>query len=211
MTNDNKNLLIEIRKSYRLLFDYQSKLLALVKYISGKYGYNYNGGYPKFSNNQPRQGSGNLDNWAWDWLNLYFHEFNFGTKKNKTGDALTFALFILNDDGYFLSCQNEQRNVGRVNPDKFEKTERSHSKLIFVVGFNCWSGKAYFAENNWCNQRITLEEKGLHEEETGKMFYKSYPLENFFDENDVLQQLSDFESECQDIGIPFYQVKMKIE
>ena len=82
--------------------------------------------------------------------------------------------------------------------------------MLFVVGLNCWSGKAYFAENNWCNQRLALEEKGFHEEENGKMFYKSYPLENFFEENDVLKQLADFERECLALGIPFNQIKMKI-
>lgn len=206
-----QDILVEIRKAYRLLFDYQTKLLALVKYIGGKYGYNYNGGYPKFSNNQPRQGSGNLDAWAWDWLNLYFHEFHFGSKKIDTTTKNYFSVFILNDDGYFQACQKEQRNVGRVNPHKFEKPENSNTKLIFVVGLNIWTGKAYFADINWCNQRLTLEEKGIHEEENGKMFYKSYPLENFFEENDVLNQLADFEKECQSIGIPFKQVKMEIK
>ena len=205
-----QDILIEVRKAYRLLFDYQTKLLALVKYIGGKYGYNYNGGYPKFSANQPRQGSGNLGSWAWDWLNLYFHEFNFGSKKIDNNTKIYFSLFILNDDGYFQACQKEQRNVDRLNPAKFEKSERSHSKLIFVGGLNCWSGKAYFAENNWNNQRLSLEEKGIHEEENGKMFYKSYPLENFFEESDVLEQLKDFEKECHAIGIPLNQVEMKI-
>lgn len=206
-----QDILTEVRKAYRLLFDYQTKLLALVKYIGGKYGYNYNGGYPKFSNNQPRQGSGNLDDWAWDWLNLYFHEFHFGSKKIDHNTKMYFSLFILNDDGYFLACQKEQQNVGRVNPNKFEKPENSNSKLIFVVGLNCWTGKAYFADINWCNQRFTIEEKGIHEDENGKMFYKTYPLENFFEENNAIVQLSDFERECHAIGIPFKQIKMEIK
>lgn len=206
-----QDILTEVRKAYRLLFDYQTKLLALVKYIGGKYGYNYNGGYPKFSNNQPRQGRGNLDDWAWDWLNLYFHEFHFGSKKIDVNTKMYFSLFILNDDGYFLACQKEQQNVGRVNPNKFEKPENSNSKLIFVVGLNSWIGKAYFAENNWSNQRFTLEEKGIHEDENGKMFYKTYPLENFFEENNAIVQLADFERECHVIGIPFKQIKMEIK
>ena len=206
-----QDILTEVRKAYRLLFDYQTKLLALVKYIGGKYGYNYNGGYPKFSNNQPRQGRGNLDDWAWDWLNLYFHEFHFGSKKIDVNTKMYFSLFILNDDGYFLACQKEQQNVGRVNPNKFEKPESSNSKLIFVVGLNCWTGKAYFADINWCNQRFTIEEKGIHEDENGKMFYKTYPLENFFEENNAIVQLADFERECQAIGIPFKQIKMEIK
>ena len=206
-----QDILTEVRKAYRLLFDYQTKLLALVKYIGGKYGYNYNGGYPKFSNNQPRQGSGNLDNWAWDWLNLYFHEFHFGSKKIDDNTKIYFSVFILNDDGYFLACQKEQQDIGRKNLSKFEKTENSNSKLIFVVGLNCWTNKAYFVEKKWCNSSFTLEEKGIHEDENGKMFYKTYPLENFFEENNAIVQLADFERECQAIGIPFKQIKMEIK
>ena len=60
-----------------------------------------------------------------------------------------------------------------------------------MVGLNCWTGKAYFSDINWCNQRFTIEEKGIHEDENGKMFYKTYPLENFFEENNAIVQLSD--------------------
>ena len=63
---------------------------------------------------------------------MYFHEFNFGSKKIDNNTKIYFSVFILNDDGYFQACQKEQRNVGRVNPSKFEKPESSNSKLIFV-------------------------------------------------------------------------------
>ena len=43
------------------------------------------------------------------------------------------------------------------------------------------------------------------------MFYKTYPLENFFEENNAIVQLADFERECQAIGIPFKQIKMEIK
>lgn len=206
-----QDILVEVRKAYRLLFDYQTKLLALVKYIGGKYGYSYNGGLPKFSKNQARLGGGKLDDWAWDWLNLYFHEFHFGNKKIDDNTKIYFSVFILNDDGYFQSCQKEQQDIGRKNLSKFEKPENSNSKLIFVVGLNCWTNKAYFVEKNWCNSSFTLEEKGIHEDESGKMFFKSYPLENFFEENNVLQQLADFENECKKLEIPFHQIQLKVE
>lgn len=210
MTQNNTDILVEVRKAYRLLFDYQTKLLSLVKFIGGRFGYTYSGGFPKFSGNAPREGKGNLDSWSWDWLNLYFHEFHFGEKVNAIGDKLTFSVFILIDDGYFQTFDKNGGTAKRLNVDKFEKVEFSKSKLILVVGYNCWLGEAYFVENNWCNQKFTLEEKGLHKDEKGKMFFKSYPLQNFFDEVDVKMKLNDFEKECNLLNIPFNQIEMKI-
>lgn len=210
MIQNNTDILVQIRKAYRLLFDYQAKLLGLVKYVGGNFGYSYRGGYPKFSGNQPRLGQGNLDNWAWDWLNLYFHEFHFGEKADAVGNKLTFAVFVLIDDGYFQTFPETKENSNRTKIEKFEKAEFSKSKLLFVVGHNCWSGNAFFSENNWCNKHFTLDEKGLHEEEKGKMFFKSYPLENFFEEHDAKKQLDDFEKECNLLRIPFNQIEMKV-
>ena len=71
MENNNLNQsLIEVRKAYRILFDYQSRILDLISYIAGKTQFNYNGGYSKFSNSGPRDGKGKLNFWAWDWLNF---------------------------------------------------------------------------------------------------------------------------------------------
>lgn len=210
MTQDNNDLLLQIRKAYRLLFDYQTKLLGLVKYIGGRFGYNYEGGYPKFSGNGPREGKGNLERWSWDWLNLYFHEFHFSAKVNANGDKLSFAVFILIDDGYFQAFPECKDNSDRIKVEQFEKAELSQSKLILVVGYNCWCRSAYFAENNWNNKHFTLEEKGLHEDEIGKMFFKSYSVQSFFEEGDVKLQLNDFEKECHLLDIPFSQIEMKI-
>lgn len=206
---NNKQLLTEVRKAYRLLFDYQSKLLALVNYIGGKFGYNYAGGYPKFSNNQPRQGSGYLDNWAWDWLNLYFHEFRFRTDE-KTN--ISFSIFLLNDDGFFQSCK-EVENINykeKTNLDYFKKPELSTSRLIFVVSHNSYISDFAIAERNWNTLQFTLEKKGFYTNEKGKLYFKSYPLENFFEESDVALQLNDFVRECHAVGIPFNQVEMKV-
>ena len=210
MTQNNTETLLQVRKAYRLLFDYQTKLLGLVKYIGGRFGYTYQGGYPKFSGNQPRMGSGNLNNWSWDWLNLYFHEFHFGEEATANGDKLTFAVFVLIDDGYFQTFEQNDGMAKRLNVDQFEKVEFSNSKLILVVGKNLWSVNSYFLENNWCNKHFTLEEKGLYEEGNNKMFFKSYPLQNFFEEEEVKIQLNDFQKECNHLNIPFNQIEMKI-
>lgn len=77
--NELDKSLVEVRKAYRILFDYQTRILDLVKYIGQKTQFSYSGGYSKFSNSGPNNGRGSLDLWAWDWLNFYFYEFNFGS------------------------------------------------------------------------------------------------------------------------------------
>ena len=98
MPQNIKDTLQEARKAYRFLYDYQKRILDLVSYIGGKYGFRYRGGYSKFSNSSPRDGKGNLGNWAWDWLNLYFYEFNFEPKRQvKTPFILQFSYLMIQD------------------------------------------------------------------------------------------------------------------
>ena len=81
MQKEVESAFTEVRKAYRLLADYQRKVLDLVDFIGSSFGRTYSGGYPKYGNPSPRNGRGSLDYWSWDWLNLYFYEFHFGTEK----------------------------------------------------------------------------------------------------------------------------------
>ena len=75
--NDIDKITLEARKAYRFLFEYQAHILDLMKFIQSSYGLKYIGGYSMFSNSTPQRGKGNLDNWSWDWLNMYFYQFAF--------------------------------------------------------------------------------------------------------------------------------------
>jgi hypothetical protein len=97
MLEDNNDILLEIRKSYCLLFQYQARILDLIGFIGDSFECKYEGGYPRFSNSAPNKGKGRLDNWAWDWLNMYYYEFNFTRKSAK----ITFSVFLLNDTGFY--------------------------------------------------------------------------------------------------------------
>ena len=98
--DDIQQVLLDVRKSYRFLYQYQKRILDLISFIGGKYNRQYSGGLAKFSSPAPRNGGGNLGCWAWDWLNMYFYEFYFGTEKQEN-DNITFSVFLVNDTGYF--------------------------------------------------------------------------------------------------------------
>lgn len=208
MEDSTKNeIMTDVRKAYRLLFEYQTRLLALVKFIGGKYGFDYHGGYPRFSNNQPRQGSGSLDFWAWDWLNLYFHEFRFTTNENH----ISFSVFALNDDGFYQSCQEAGCAQDKLNTQEFKLPEQSNSKLILVASYQSWIVQFPIAALNWNTVDFTLTDKGTQTNDKGVLFFKSYAIEHFFNQNDALIQLADFEKECQNHGIPLKQIVLEKE
>lgn len=203
--NNTKELLAEVRKSYRLLYQYQKRILDLVDYIGKKYGLSYNGGYPKFSGIAPRNGSGNLNSWAWDWLNLYYYEFHFGNKKSGD-DTLFFSIFLLNDNGFFKA--NNERKINKTSISKFTDSDDSESELIFVVGKNLWEGWGY----NWDEPEFILKKFGeKRKDENEIMIFKHYSLELFEDENKAIKQVKDFEMTCSNNDIKFEMIETKIK
>jgi hypothetical protein len=193
MQQNANNTLQEVRKAYRLLFDYQTRVLDLIGFIGSSFNYDYNGGYSKFSNGSPNNGKGKLSLWAWDWLSMYFYEFNFITKK----DNMAFAVFLVNDTGYFQ--KNKESKIAKTTVSAFDAVENSKTKLIFVVGKNTWDGWG----KNWDNENFILEEAGHKILDDKVMLFKSYLLDDFFDEEKAIEKLKDFENYCKSYGVNF--------
>ena len=192
MQQNINDTLQEVRKAYRLLFDYQTRILDLIGFIGGSFNYDYNGGYSKFSNGSPNNGKGRLNQWAWDWLSMYFYEFHFGKKSE-----ITFAVFLVNDTGYF-----QKRKVTKIFKTKvsaFDTVENSKTKLIFAVGKNTWNGWGV----NWDDDNFILEEEGQKISDDKVMLFKSYLLNDFFDEENAVEKLKDFENYCENFGVTF--------
>lgn len=192
-----KNSLIEVRKAYRFLFDFQSRVLDLISFISTKIGLNYDGGFIKFSARTPGNGSGNFQLWAWDWLNFYFYEFHF-KKQAIDEDTVNFSIFLICDSGYFDAKKTQ--NIAQTAINSFNSPESSVTKLIFVIGKNTWG---LFGEDNWKNTEFTTEPEGIKRDDNGIMLFKAYNLENFGTEEDTFMVLKDFQIICEQNGIPF--------
>jgi len=192
MLQNPNNTLVEVRKAYRLLFEYQTRILDLISFIGGSFNYDYNGGYPKFSNGSPNNGKGKLTQWAWDWLSMYFYEFNFVTK-----DKTAFAVFIVNDTGFYQ--KRKDTKVSKTKVSGFDEVENSKTKLIFVVGKNIWNGWGV----NWDDDNFILDKEGQKIADDKIMLFKSYLLDDFFDEENAITNLKDFESYCKSYGVNF--------
>lgn len=196
MSESSNNTLLEVRKSYRLLFQYQTRILDLIGFIGDSFECKYEGGYPRFSNSAPNKGQGKLNNWAWDWLNMYYYEFNFTRKSAK----INFSVFLLNDTGFYETKEkNKEKKVNEKKISAFESVDDSKSKLIFVASKKNkkdWS-------KIWSNTSFTLDETGHKDEGEDIMIFKSYSLEDFFDEGSAIEKLKDFENYCKKFDLIF--------
>lgn len=198
--------LLEVRKAYRLLYNYQDRLLDLVSYIGGKYGFSYEGGYSKYSDVAPRNGKGDLSFWAWDWLNLYFYEFKFRLKVIEELDPrIYFAVLIVNDTGFFDARDaGDGRKPDKLDTSTFNSVEESKSELIFIAGRNLWDGWGV----NWDEPEFISKPNGKKQTtDGGIMLFKHYSLEKLENEQGAMSCLIDFERYCSENGIEEIKIK----
>lgn len=209
MPSDPRNSLLEVRKAYRLLYDFQDRILDLMDFIGSSFGKTYSGGFPKYSDASPRSGQGNLDKWAWDWLNMYYYIFQFADNP-KTHKGITLGVFLLADDGYFR-VKKDDKNPSRRNLDSFESVGSSATRLIFVVGKDYWKTVGIFGKN-WSKPEFILENSGVQNEVngTGKMVFKSFNLADFFNQGSATARLEDFSKFCKNNGIEFELIKKEV-
>lgn len=203
---DIRQTLLEARKAYRFLYEYQKRILDLVNFIGDKFGFSYQGGYPKFSVVTPRYGKGDWTSWAWDWLNMYYYEFNFEGKEETNNNKIYFSIFVLNDTGFFKAKEKNEKNekADKEYTNTFEDVESSESKLIFVVGKKDWSEKEL--KGFWQELDFILEEVEEKDFKQEKVFCKSYSLEDFADEKSALVCIENFKTFSNEKGIKLKKV-----
>ncbi len=201
MENMNKEVLedvfLNVRKAYRLLFEYQSKVLNLAKYIGNYFSYNYQGGWPLFSNPAPNSGKGYLDNWAWDWLNMYAYAFHFGQKsmeKDNIKDNITFEMQIYSDTGFYDIDPPAEHNQ-KIKTETFKNEEESKTKLVLVASSCGWEKDKLYGNFNSRQSTYEIKTDKLN------MCAKAYNLEDFIDEENTNEQLKDFAKFCAKKGI----------
>ena len=135
MGNNDKNItreelskaLVEVRKEYRLIYQFQDQILKLINYIGSFYGLKYYGWWQKFSGKLPTQHKSiKPDRWAWDWLPMYYSEFIF------QGEGFAFSIILAPDTGWFDKFYEEEKiNVEKLEIDEFETIENSRALIIF--------------------------------------------------------------------------------
>lgn len=126
---DIEQALLDVRKAYRLLHDYQRAALDAANYIGNQLGFTYVGGWPLFSDCAPRVGKGGLDYWAWDWLNLVCYDFNFEQNTAATG-KIDLTICLMSDTGFYVS---DKPQVSKIDVTSFKAAESSETKVGFLL------------------------------------------------------------------------------
>ncbi|MEG1590590.1 hypothetical protein [Chryseobacterium sp.] len=195
MQNQLNSTLIDVRKAYRLLFDFQDRIRNLVSFIGGHLDFNFSEGNPVFSSNAKNGKNVNLDQWAWDWLSMYFYQFKFEQK-----DGLTFAVFILADTGFYDFSKHEGITASKLKPETFNTVEKAQTKLFLVLGKKMWKQETKLGD--W--ESIFFQENRVFSNGAGGTFlFKEYTLEHFINESSAISSLEDFQAFCNqnDISI----------
>jgi hypothetical protein len=125
--------LLDVRRAYRLLHDYQRAALDAAKYVGSQLGFAYRDGYARFSAPAPKNGKNALGCWAWDWLNFVHFDLNFF--RNIEGEKeLGLSIMLFGDTGIYLGNARQDEE-----PDNstFPAAEHSKTKVGFLL-FRDW-------------------------------------------------------------------------
>lgn len=108
-----ENILCDVRKAYRLLFLYQKRILDLIQFIASSLDFKFGGGWNWWTlSSLPHGSKVKLANSSWDWLSMYFYEFNF-CEKNIDNNIIKFSVILESDTGYFDTMVSSE-NVHRI-------------------------------------------------------------------------------------------------
>jgi len=149
-----EHALLDVRKAYRLLHDYQRMVLDAVNYIGKQFGASYGGGYAKYSAVTPRDGKGHLDCCAWDWLNMVLYEFFF-TQKLEGDNLLRFSILIISDTGYFCA---EDKALEKTNVAGYIAPDRSLTKVGFIISGKEWPDLSFMEDK--ATMKMFIENDG---------------------------------------------------
>jgi hypothetical protein len=186
------NILVDVRKAYRLLYSYQRRVMDTVQFIGAQLSKHEPNGYPLFSSMAPGEGRKvNFDNWAWDWMPMYCYEFYFG-KEEKNGNAYEFAISIYSDSGY----DDSEGDHDQTQVEKFVSPEQSTTKIYLYIGKNMWKPEEF--DNDWT---IDSKDEVQYGDANGKFISKRFDLTELMDEESIISCLAQFKSFCEVQGM----------
>ncbi len=212
---DIKQMMIDVRKAHRLIYQFQDRMLQLMKLIANTYDLSNPAGRKRFSNpvSIMRRGSdypeANLkvyDKWAWDMLYTYEFEYYFG-KSIRNNIAGCLSIFQIADNGYYLAdgCFREQKqtddHISKKEIKNYWPSEQSASYLLF--SFECFpeSQHRYYFKHPKESVVSLFGGKSdfLFQKHNGNVLIaKRYCIEEFFTRtsiNDILKEFADLVKE----------------
>ena len=206
--NDIHQMMEDVRKAHRLIYQFQDRMLQLMNRIANDYGLNHPVGRKRFSNpiSSTRRGNdypeANLrvhDKWVWDMLYTYEFEYYFGKLlRNNLYGCLT--IFQVSDNGYYLADghrleQGKDDHLSKRAVNDFWPTGQSESYLVFVFESFPQHGHRIFLKHPknaivrlyGGNDDVIIEKK-----EDNTLVAKRFSIEEFFSRESVGELLEEF-------------------
>ncbi len=212
-----KNALVEVRKAYKLLHEYQRRVLDIALFVNTKIIdltattlslNNKHYWWPWFSNSAIKKGHAILSNthWAWDWLGLYMFEVGCDNQNKGSNHHIKFACLVITDTAYFknIVSLNPQSITCHPNEDIFNGNNRNdidkyfsgegETKIVLMLGKDCWhDSKNEDNEQKLLPVSVFLNDKNVVYKLGDKIFTaKAYNLENFMSEESISNTCNDF-------------------
>jgi hypothetical protein len=193
------DVFLDVRKSYRLLYSYQRRVMDLVQFIEEHFDSKVRNAYHFIGrNNQSVLPSQN----SWDYLLFYNCPYSMLiTDANNV--ALELAIVIVSDTGLFDEYPTtSSKNQSKINEFSPVEISRTQIHLILKKDGSAW------------HDYIEIMFKGDSEQEYIKktdisdlLIGKKYDLSDFMNEENTLMQLKDFEDFCIKNGITLHPKK----
>jgi hypothetical protein len=188
------DVFIDVRKSYRLLYSYQRRMMDLVQFIGTHYGFQYVQGWSEFSSaREPKKLK--LNNSAWDMLGMYCFTFQFSTKDFGKYKNIELLVVLVNDTGFYDISKNRK---DRVHIDKFSDVNDAKTQLHLCLKTTNQDWSFYHHEMFKANSKKEYTEKT---DISDLLIGKKYDLSDFMNEENTLMQLKNFEDFCIKNGI----------
>ena len=197
-------VLLNVRKAYRLLHDYQRMVLGAVRYIGSQLDITYNDGWSRFAECTRSGQNVKLEQSSWDWLPMTGYEFHFA---KDLGDKkwLSLSFFIISDTGFFEGDDNEN---DKENLSAYASVEESSTKLAFIIRRKHWHPPREFMEDKVKMRNIIKEGGGLPDHlATAGFVGKCYDLSCLASEDQANRVLDDILALAKANALPLERVK----
>lgn len=124
----------DVRKSYRLLYEYQQRVLALVSFMANNLDYKWIRTNTRFCNPRKNYTKIKPDNsiWSWDFLLMYNLIFYFEPKESNRARDTILKIVLISDTGFYDS----ENKIQQTDVDHFSSPEKSKTQLHLIVKSN---------------------------------------------------------------------------
>jgi hypothetical protein len=199
---DLEEILLDVRKAYRLLFLYQERVLSSMKYIKQVLKLNEPKGHACTS--YPiKQDTYMLSNWAWDWLAMYNYEFSFNVIPNT---STNLSIVVVSDSGLFEKNEIHNGVDSKVlDINSYAIPKESDTLVVFFVSTNketLWYDKSLVSLDFKTKSFRKGSKSYFKTNDAGdKFFSMSFSMSEFIDKAGIEDIVDKFVAGCKEKGI----------